>query len=83
MKSNTRKVGSYELKTHLSSLLAKVEQGQEIIITKRERPVARLVPFESTFSRKEVFDRLRALRGSLKLGKNETLKDLINSGRRV
>lgn len=31
-------------KSHLSSLLADVEAGEEIIITRRERPIARLVP---------------------------------------
>jgi prevent-host-death family protein len=33
-----------EAKNHLSSLVALVEQGQEIAITRRGRPVARLVP---------------------------------------
>ncbi len=31
-------------KSHLSSLLADVEAGEEIIITRRGRPIARLVP---------------------------------------
>lgn len=81
MKTATKTVGSYEAKTHLAALLDQVAKGREIIITKRERPVARLVPFSPTISRKQVFDRIRALRGTLKLGKNETLKDLINAGR--
>ncbi len=33
-------------KTHLSALLALVEHGQEIVIARGERPVARLVPLE-------------------------------------
>jgi prevent-host-death family protein len=37
-------VGSYEAKTHLPRLLSQVEKGESIIITKRGRPVARLVP---------------------------------------
>ncbi|MFZ1643492.1 MAG: type II toxin-antitoxin system prevent-host-death family antitoxin [Candidatus Contendobacter sp.] len=32
------------VKSHLSSLLADVEAGEEIVITRRGRPVARLVP---------------------------------------
>ena len=79
----TKKVGAYEVKTHLSSLLQEVEGGKEIIITRREKPVAKLVPFEPVVSRKEIFDRIRKLRGSLRLGKNETPKDLINAGRRM
>ena len=33
-----------DAKSHLSSLLADVEAGEEIVITRRGRPVARLVP---------------------------------------
>lgn len=35
-------IGAFEAKTHLSSLLDEVEAGEEVIITKRGRPVARL-----------------------------------------
>jgi len=31
-------------KTHLSALLARVEDGEEIVISRGDRPVARLVP---------------------------------------
>jgi prevent-host-death family protein len=31
------------VKTHLSSLLAKVEAGEDLVITRRGKPVARLV----------------------------------------
>ncbi|WP_295435053.1 type II toxin-antitoxin system Phd/YefM family antitoxin [uncultured Thiodictyon sp.] len=31
-------------KSHLSSLLADVEAGEEVVITRRGRPIARLVP---------------------------------------
>jgi prevent-host-death family protein len=81
--STAKKVGAYEVKTHLASLLNEVAGGKEIIITRREKPVARLVPIESAPSRKEIFDRIRSLRGSLRLGRNETPKDLINAGRRI
>ena len=37
-------IGSFEAKTHWSSLLDKVALGQEIVITKRGRPIARLIP---------------------------------------
>lgn len=40
-------VGAFEAKTHLSSLLQKVEQGEVVTITKHGRPVARLVPIEA------------------------------------
>ncbi|MDP1878253.1 MAG: type II toxin-antitoxin system prevent-host-death family antitoxin [Actinomycetota bacterium] len=37
-------VGAFEAKTHLSELLARVEAGESVTITKHGRPVARLVP---------------------------------------
>ena len=40
------KVGTFEAKTHLSSLLEKVSRGEEVLITKRGKAVARLVPAE-------------------------------------
>ena len=36
-------VGIFEAKTHLSSLLDEVEKGGEITITRRGKPVAKLV----------------------------------------
>jgi prevent-host-death family protein len=40
-----RTVNVHEAKTHLSRLLAEVEQGQEIVVARDGKPVARLVPF--------------------------------------
>jgi prevent-host-death family protein len=37
-------VGTFEAKTHLSSLLEQIERGEEITITRHGRAVARLVP---------------------------------------
>ncbi len=37
-------VNVHEAKTHLSRLLEQVEAGQEIVIARAGRPVARLVP---------------------------------------
>jgi prevent-host-death family protein len=39
-----RAVNIYEAKTQLSALIQAVEQGEEVVITNRNRPVARLVP---------------------------------------
>ena len=38
-------VNVYEAKTHLSRLLDRVAEGEEIVIAKSGHPVARLVPF--------------------------------------
>jgi prevent-host-death family protein len=36
-------VGAFEAKTHFSALLDKVEQGEEVVITRHGKAVARLV----------------------------------------
>lgn len=41
-------IGLFEAKTHLSELVARAERGEEVIITRHNRPVAKLVPIPST-----------------------------------
>lgn len=41
----TASIGLFEAKTHLSELVARAEQGEEVVITRHNRPVAKLVPF--------------------------------------
>jgi prevent-host-death family protein len=36
--------GLFEAKTHLSELIARAERGEEVIITRHNKPVAKLVP---------------------------------------
>lgn len=43
----SEKVNIYDAKTHLSQLVGRVEAGEEIIIARGGRPVARLVPFRA------------------------------------
>ena len=38
-------VNIHEAKTHLSRLLARVAAGEEVILAKAGKPVARIVPF--------------------------------------
>lgn len=40
-----RIINIYEAKTHFSKLIARVMGGEEIIIGKSGKPIARLVPF--------------------------------------
>jgi prevent-host-death family protein len=79
----TKTVGAYEAKTHLPALLALVAQGQEVVITKHAKPIARLVPMDKPALNKDVVDRILAFRGRIKLAKGETARDLINAGRRI
>jgi prevent-host-death family protein len=48
----SRMVNVHEAKTHLSRLLDRVSQGEEIIIAKAGRPVARLVPVRERLQRR-------------------------------
>ncbi len=58
-----REVGSFEAKTHLARLLDEVAAGGEVVITRRGRPVARLVPAAGTdlSLRQAAAARIRAL----------------------
>jgi prevent-host-death family protein len=38
-----KSIGTFEAKTHLSQLIEQVEQGEEFVITRRGKAVARLV----------------------------------------
>ena len=65
-------VGAFDAKTHLSSLLNKVTEGEEVLITRRGVPVARLVPAGEA-DRSDVAEAIRELRS---LRKGVTLGDL-------
>jgi len=59
-----QQIGAYEAKTHFSQVLDSVEKGTDYVITKRGRPVAKIIPFEQekNMTRKEAFAALREMR---------------------
>jgi prevent-host-death family protein len=64
-------IGSFEAKTHFAQLLERVEQGEEIVITRCGKPVARLVPAHTghdVAAAQSAADRLQALAEDLALG---------------
>jgi prevent-host-death family protein len=61
-----REIGAYEAKTHLSELLAAVERGEEVRITRRGRPIARLVPDGARAGRAAALRDLEALRTGMR-----------------
>jgi prevent-host-death family protein len=63
-------VGAFEAKTHLSNLLDRVAQGEEVIITRHGKPVARLVSAARVDQAraKEAFEKLKTLRKRTTLG---------------
>lgn len=44
----------HQAKTHLSRLLKEAEAGQEVIVLRGKKPVAKIVATDSTFSRKSL-----------------------------
>ena len=64
-------IGASEAKNRLSALLDKVECGEEIIITRRGKPVAKLVPVSQSHDierSRAAMQRIRTLAQELKLG---------------
>jgi prevent-host-death family protein len=60
--SSRSEVGAFEAKNTLGRLLDRVERGEEIVITRHGKAVARLVPNERSPSKDQVqaaFDRIR------------------------
>ncbi|MGD0913051.1 MAG: type II toxin-antitoxin system prevent-host-death family antitoxin [Terracidiphilus sp.] len=63
--------GAFEAKNKLGALLDRVERGEEIVITRHGKPVARLVPNLGGIDRAQAraaFDRIRARAVHLKAG---------------
>lgn len=78
-----REVGAFEAKNKLGTLLDSVERGEEVVITRRGRAVARLVPVEPGFDRRRA---QRAMEGILEARRGLTLgglpiKELVDEGR--
>ncbi len=76
-------IGAFEAKTHFSSLLERVEKGEEITITRHGRPVARLVPVQQRDNEaiKRAMDDIIRIRNRSRL-RGLKIKDLISKGRR-
>ena len=76
-------VGSFEAKTHLPALLARVVRGEMIQITKRGVPVARLVPANTLEKNdcKKIAEEIRQMRKGIRLGR-VSIRKLIEEGRR-
>lgn len=77
-------VGAFEAKTHFSALLERAAQGEEIVITRHGRPVARLVPAAVGEAGREIeqaIETLKGLRRGASLG-GLAWRELRDEGRR-
>ncbi len=75
-------IGTYEVKTHLSNLLAKVRNGSEFTITHYGTPVAKLVPISRDRGKiDKAISKLKEIRKGCRLN-GLKIKDLLNEGRK-
>jgi prevent-host-death family protein len=83
-------VTAFEAKTHFGSILDRVAEGEEIVITRHDKPVARMIPEgrESLTSVRDAVAGLRGLRAKMsarrgyKAPTDAELKASVNQGRR-
>lgn len=63
-------VGAFEAKTHLSGLLERVAGGEDVLITKHGRPIARLTRVDAVDTARinDTIAKLKALRKGTTLG---------------
>lgn len=83
METEMRTVGAFEAKTQLSNLLDVVERGEEVLITRHGKPIARLVPAGIVDHERitQAIEKLKAIRAGSALG-GLSWKELRDEGRR-
>jgi prevent-host-death family protein len=60
----TQQIGAFEAKTYFSKIISETEQGNDFIVTRRGKAVARIIPFEKEpeMTRQEAFEQLAEMR---------------------
>jgi prevent-host-death family protein len=80
-----QQIGAFEAKTHFSQIINQVEGGADYVVTRRGKPVAKIIPFEKkqdmTFQEavaefKEIRKKYRGKPGSF------NIREAIEEGRR-
>ena len=78
-----REIGAFEAKNKLAELLDLAEKGEEIIITRHGKQVARLGPIQEPFDReaaRRAVEDIKKMRKGLNID-DTTIKEWINEGR--
>ena len=59
-----QQIGSFEAKTHFSRIIEEVEHGADYVITRRGKPVAKIIPFkkENEITWEEALEDIKELR---------------------
>ncbi len=76
-------VGAFEAKTRFSALLERAERGEQIVITRRGKPIAKLVRIDPTADEEgvDLLNRFRETRKNATPG-GSSWKELRDSGRK-
>ena len=71
-------IGIYEAKSKLSKLVERAESGREVVITRRGKPVAKLVQANAgkVIDRTALFREIKALRRTIRLKKPLSLREI-------
>ncbi len=81
---STPSIGLFEAKTHLSELVARAERGEEVVITRHNKAVAKIVPVTPSRNR-DASRRKRAIAELLDFepisAPGVSVKSLIEAGR--
>jgi prevent-host-death family protein len=78
-----KEIGAFDAKNKLAHLLDLAEQGEEIIITRHGKQVARLLPIAKPFDRetaRQAVEEIKKMRTGMRLD-DASIKELINEGR--
>ncbi len=76
-------VGIYEAKSKLSQLVEKAEAGEEVILTRRGRPVAKIVNLApaSKRNRTALLREIHALARRVRISRKLSVRELVAEGR--
>lgn len=79
------KLSVFEAKARFSEVISRAESGKQTVITKRGKPVARVVPDKvrqpEQWDRSEVIDRIVRFSRSCRTPRKASLQELIEEGR--
>jgi prevent-host-death family protein len=79
------RIATDEAQAHLAELVQRASRGEIILITESGRPMAKLVPADETIqplSQEQALRDLQDIRSRSKLAPGETLRELIDEGRK-
>lgn len=85
---NSRAIGAFEAKTHFSQILVDIEKGNEVIITKRGKPIALLSPIKKDANVDKVqlaIEAINNLRKNIRLNSKDeklTIQSMKEEGRK-